>query len=96
MNVGFELKPCPFCGGKVIIEDISTEDEEYYMIQCTKEECSASACFADYSTTKKGAAEAWNRRAGVIVVNNFGNGEQIKNEGHMTINIGGKNEGSKG
>lgn len=33
---------------------------------------------------------------GAIIVNNFGNGKQIKNEGHMVINIGGKNESNKG
>ncbi len=25
---------------------------------------------------------------GAIIVNNFGNGKQIKNEGHITINVG--------
>lgn len=83
-----ELKPCPFCGGKARIEDISTEDEKYYMMQCTNDECGASACFGDHSTSKSKAIAAWNRRAGAIVVNNYGNGEQIRNEGSMTINIG--------
>ena len=58
-----ELKPCPFCGAKVAIEDISTEDETYFMIQCENQKCSAAACFGDESETQEGAARAWNRRA---------------------------------
>ena len=57
-----KLKPCPFCGAKVAIDDISTEDEDYFMIQCQNEECGAAACFGDESETKEGAARAWNRR----------------------------------
>ena len=57
-----KLKPCPFCGSKkVAIDDISTEDENYFMIQCEK--CFAAACFGDESETQEGAARAWNRRA---------------------------------
>lgn len=55
------LKPCPFCGGEADIEDISTEDEQYYMISCKK--CGASACFGDKSETQVGAVEFWNKRA---------------------------------
>ena len=77
-----DLKPCPFCGCKAVIEDISTEDERYYMIQCKNEECGASACFGDHSTTKKGTTDAWNKRVPTT---------HIKNDGHITINIGGKN-----
>ena len=57
-----KLKPCPFCGSnQVIIDDISTEDEEYYMIYC--ETCGAATSFGDASETKEGATELWNRRA---------------------------------
>lgn len=59
-----KLKACPFCGSQqVSIEDISTEDETYFMIQCENEECYAAACFGDESETQEGAARAWNRRA---------------------------------
>lgn len=56
-----ELKPCPFCGGEVDIENISTEDEQYYMVSCKK--CGAAICFGDKSETQVGAIEAWNKRA---------------------------------
>lgn len=42
--------------------------------------------FALYQVWKKTDGE----KGGSIIVNNFGNGEQIRNEGHLTINIGGK------
>ena len=61
-NTTPELKPCPFCGGKVELEDISSIDENYFMIQCVNTECGASTCFGDYSTTEQGVAEYWNRR----------------------------------
>lgn len=56
-----ELKPCPFCGGEVYFVDLSTKDEQFFMIQC--EVCPASVCFGDMSETKEQAAELWNRRA---------------------------------
>ena len=83
-----DLKPCPFCGGEAKFEDISTEDETYFMIQCTTEECSAGVCFADNSITKAKAASAWNRRHHSTVVNQFGQDcKHITNEGHITIRL---------
>ncbi len=38
------------CGGKVHIEDISTDGETYFMIQCG--DCNAAASFEDASETK--------------------------------------------
>ena len=58
-----KLKPCPFCGSEATIEDISTEDEYYFMIQCQNEKCGAAVCFGDESETQEGAARAWSRRA---------------------------------
>lgn len=56
-----DLKPCPFCGGKVKITNIKDYDnEDFYMVYC--EECPASTCFGTESFTKEGAVEAWNRR----------------------------------
>lgn len=57
-----KLKPCPFCGGKVHFEDISTPEETYFMIQCDNKQCSAAVCFGDLSETKEQATESWNRR----------------------------------
>ena len=89
--VAFWTPACPFCGSEVYIENIADDsDDTYYMVQCKNDDkCGASSCFGE--CTKKEVIERWNNRAGAITVNNFGNGEQIKNEGHMTINIGGKN-----
>ena len=91
-----KLKPCPFCGSEVYIENILDDiGDAYYMVQCKNDDkCGASSCFGE--CTKKEVIERWNNRVGAITVNNFGNGEQIKNEGHMTINIGGKNGKNKG
>ena len=47
-----KLKPCPFCGSEATIEDISTEDEYYFMIQCQNEKCGAAVCFGDESETQ--------------------------------------------
>ena len=56
-----ELKPCPFCGGKVTIENIANDkDDEYYMVQCEYEDCGASCCFGE--GTKKEIIKRWNRR----------------------------------
>ena len=30
-----KLKPCPFCGGKAVLEDLDFEDKEYYVV-CEK------------------------------------------------------------
>lgn len=60
-----ELKPCPFCGGKVKIECI---DDEYYYISC--ERCCSSTSFGHVfddgtagDATKIEVITAWNRRA---------------------------------
>lgn len=55
-----ELKPCPFCGGKVIIEDIG-EGDEYYMIACKNPTCNGSFCFGERGT-KKDFIRAYNTR----------------------------------
>lgn len=56
-----KLKPCPFCSGKADIE-ILEDDPVYFMIFCTNDDCSASACFGFKSENRKSAIEAWNRR----------------------------------
>ena len=75
-----ELKPCPFCGEeKVQIEDISSEDEQYFMIQCSNEKCSAATCFGDTSENKNKAIEAWNRRTADVEPVKHGKWIQVDN-----------------
>lgn len=52
-----ELKPCPFCGGEVIIANNYEYDTTTYMALC--KDCRASSCICD---TPEEAAEEWNRR----------------------------------
>lgn len=54
-----DLKPCPFCGGKIIVILRDTEVTiERYKVVCG--DCSAQI----YRGTKREVAEAWNRRDG--------------------------------
>lgn len=57
----YNLKPCPFCGGKAEFEIVAPMKSIY--VHCS--ECSAST--ADYNAdvnycAKGKAADAWNRR----------------------------------
>lgn len=68
MNMTEQLKPCPFCGGKVKSE-IKTLGDQYglYRIlffKCQNKDCGAIISFNNgetYSDYMK-AIEAWNRR----------------------------------
>lgn len=56
-----KLKPCPFCGGEVYIEDLGVEKgDHYYMLQCTNEDCDAATSFGEKN--KKDFIKAWNTR----------------------------------
>lgn len=58
-----KIKSCPFCGGKVKVENIFADNgDEYYMVYCENEDCGAGSCFGE--GTKKEIIERWNRRAG--------------------------------
>lgn len=52
-----ELKPCPFCGGKVL--KITAPIANTQMFICNK--CGADVCFFGAEKEPK-ATEAWNRR----------------------------------
>ena len=59
------LKPCPFCGGKVTLEEF---DDEAYMITCGN--CHSATSFGIVfedgtagDATKEETVTAWNRRA---------------------------------
>lgn len=60
-----KIKPCPFCGSKVTVENINPKeaDGEMYMFECTNDNCSAATCFDDYSTDRATAIKNWNKRA---------------------------------
>lgn len=64
MNELTIIKPCPFCGGKVTLENINPKDadEEMYMFECTNDDCASATCFGDYSTDRATAIENWNKR----------------------------------
>ena len=49
-----KLKPCPFCGGEA---GVSERYDEYCAVRCIT--CGART---NFSMTKKGAIELWNRR----------------------------------
>ena len=53
------LKPCPFCGGKAIVE-IGTKSKIVFCIRCK----ARTNRFAEYNEEKneEKAVEAWNRR----------------------------------
>ena len=56
-----ELKPCPFCGGRAVLnggEKISEGGGDYWWVQC--HECFAST---HGNADRETAIEAWNRRA---------------------------------
>ena len=55
--VKYNLKPCPFCGGKV---DVKIGIQATYMFVCQK--CGADVCFYGAERGAK-AIRAWNRRA---------------------------------
>jgi Lar family restriction alleviation protein len=57
-----ELKPCPFCGGEGLLEQVeaasSRNKPNYYIV------CRSCACEGGWHKTKSGAARHWNRRVG--------------------------------
>lgn len=53
-----EIKPCPFCGGKAVLNKIHiTGDKTPYFVCCR--DCGASSSFAAQMDM---AAKVWNRR----------------------------------
>lgn len=56
MNNDIKLKPCPFCGGKAIVDGC---DDTLWIVIC--KECNASI---GYKETEQEAIDAWNTRKG--------------------------------
>ena len=63
-----KIKPCPFCGSKVTVENIGA-DEEAYMFECTNDDCASATCFGDYSTDRATAIKNWNKRVAQCITN---------------------------
>ena len=72
-----DLKPCPFCGKKVVLikEPLWNGSHGYYgcyeyVVKCRNPECQCQVylgkndtIYRDDETAQKNAIEAWNRRA---------------------------------
>lgn len=65
MTKKFKLKPCPFCGGKAVIEVVESHRHIICKMPAYKGgafiECAECGC-AISGETEKEAAELWNRR----------------------------------
>lgn len=66
-----KIKPCPFCGSKVTVDNINPKDadEEMYMFECTNDDCALATCFGDYSTDRTSAIKKWNKRVAQCITN---------------------------
>lgn len=59
------LKPCPFCGSKAALDEMTYYKKYMCAVVCTNKDCRVSAIrtiFKYYD--KQSAIEAWNKRAG--------------------------------
>ena len=60
-----ELKPCPFCGGKAVINHDtmfgSDNPTEYYRVYCTNDECSMGCPDALFDSEEE-IIKDWNTR----------------------------------
>lgn len=56
----FELKPCPFCGGKMKIIDADKREQD--VVQLYHPFCTECDCSLSYFDTLEAAVEACNRR----------------------------------
>lgn len=57
-----ELKPCPFCGGKAVMQSFSTQREKCIRYRVICDKCGVENGWEHFKSEE--AAEAWNRRAG--------------------------------
>jgi Lar family restriction alleviation protein len=53
-----ELKPCPFCGGEAVLDNVY---DSLWDVACPNEDCMGSI---GLQPTRGMAIDAWNRRAG--------------------------------
>ncbi len=60
-----ELKPCPFCGGKAVLNKGRDTFGYYYSVDCKDtNNCQGHFIHTKYFRKKPEAIGAWNRRAG--------------------------------
>lgn len=66
-----KIKPCPFCGSKVTLENINPKDAygKFYMFACTNDDCASAASFGNYSTNRAAAIKKWNKRVRKVKTN---------------------------
>jgi len=60
------LKPCPFCGGEALFNELSNEFESVFKIACMgaiNSDC-AGLGLDSYKDSRKDSIKAWNTRAG--------------------------------
>ena len=57
-----ELKPCPFCGGKAVMETFTTSFEKHprYRVRCTEKGCRVALDWDWFEEEE--AQKAWNNR----------------------------------
>ena len=58
-----KLKPCPFCGGEAVLEDLggpTVFGEGRYFVKCTNPKCGEEQ--SGLWATKQTAIKRWNRR----------------------------------
>ena len=54
------LKPCPFCGGKAIVNRRTNRYVDWWLVSCPK--CHITQAGSEHESSFE-AIEAWNRRA---------------------------------
>lgn len=52
-----KLKPCPFCGGEVVVFEAGEE----YHVSCTNDDCIATVAMKSFPSEEE-AVTAWNKR----------------------------------
>ena len=60
------IKPCPFCGSEVTLENINPKEVDEEMYECTNNNCASATCFGDCSTDRATAIKNWNKRVQCI------------------------------
>ena len=86
-----ELKRCPFCGCEAVTHDCGTfENEKLSVIFDGRVGVHCSECHIatpPYDNEEE-AVKAWNKRHSSVTVNQYGkNCTNIKNDGHITIEL---------
>jgi len=57
-----KLKPCPFCGGEVAIDESFGSSDIFWRVQCYTDDCLLADVSTGWLTDKGEVLHAWNRR----------------------------------